>query len=91
MTTWTTFETIDENAQRSEFAAHTVFIDRLGMHSYRQDERTRFILSYQESNNLWHVGDLGALEDDDAELSETTIGTMREVIQWVSGRILYGA
>ena len=86
MTTWTTFETIDETPRFTE-----VFIDRLGMHSYRQDERTRFILSYQEINNLWHVGDLGALEDDECELSETYIGTMRECVQWVAGRVLYGA
>ena len=90
MTTWTTFETIDEMAQRSEFAHTVLYIDRLGVHGYRQDDRTRFILNYQ-ANHLWHVGDLEASADDECELSETYIGTMREVIQWVAGRILYGA
>jgi len=39
MTTWTTFETLDESTNWDEF-----YIDRLGVHQYRQDERTRFKL-----------------------------------------------
>lgn len=86
MTTWTTFETIDESQNWDEF-----FIDRLGMHQYRSDERTRFELV--RTDDAWRVVDLGALEDaeDIEQISETSkVGSMREVIQWVSGRILYG-
>ena len=39
MTTWTTFETIDESQNWNEF-----YIARLGVHQYRQDEPTRFKL-----------------------------------------------
>ena len=85
MTTWTTFETIDEREYETEF-----YIDRLGMHSYRQDERTRFVRNRQ-SNGLWNVGDLEVTADDDSDLSETTIGTMRECVQFIAGRVLYGA
>ena len=80
MTTWTTFETIDESQNWDEF-----YIDRLGMHQYRQDERTRFKL--ERIQGSWIVYDQDA-EDD--EIGAAT-GSMREVIQWVAGRILYGA
>jgi len=87
MTTWTTFETIDESQNWDEF-----YIDRLGVHQYRQDERTRFQLT--RSDDSWYAVDLEALDaaDDLDEMSESTkFGSMREVIHWVAGRILYGA
>ena len=77
MTTWTTFETIDETERFTEF-----YIDRLGMHSYRQDERTRFRLERVEKQ--WRVIDL---EEDE----HTNPMYMRDAIRWVAGRILYGA
>ena len=80
MTTWTTFETIDEREYETEF-----YIDRLGVHQYRKDERTRFKLERIESS--WIVYDQEA-EDD--EIGAAT-GSMRDVIQWVAGRVLYGA
>jgi len=80
MTTWTTFETIDERGYDTEF-----YIDRLGMHSYRQDERTRFKL--ERRGNEWRVEDLEA-EDDQFYKYESN---MRDVIHWVAGRVLYGA
>jgi len=86
MTTWTTFETIDETPRFTE-----VFIDRLGMHSYVQDERTRFKLERgtqpKKLRTDWVVWDL---ESEDTQ-EDYHSGTMRDVIQWVSGRILYGA
>ena len=84
MTTWTTFETIDETPRFTE-----VFIDRLGVHSYREEERTRFHLIRLRDND-WQVTDY---EHELEELagSWSHRGSMREVIQWVAGRILYGA
>ena len=76
MTTWTTFETIDESNNWNEF-----YIDRLGVHQYRQDERTRFKLERVE--NQWRVVDL---EEDE----HTNPMYMRDAIRWVAGRILYG-
>lgn len=80
MTTWTTFETIDETPRFTE-----VFIDRLGMHSYIKDERTRFKL--ERHNDAWIVYDYETEDDENG----ATVGSMREVIQWVAGRVLYGA
>jgi len=92
MTTWTTFETIDEMAH-----AHgdvTIYVDRLGMHGYTQGDRTRFILSrtlhasgQDFGSVLWVVEDLEA-EDDQRENFR---GTMRECVQFMAGRVLYGA
>ena len=88
MTTWTTFETIDESQNWDEF-----YIDRLGVHQYRQDERTRFQLM-RTFEDAWRVVDLEALEvaENIEQISETAkVGSMRECVQWVAGRILYGA
>mgnify|MGYP005999593635 CR=1 FL=1 len=86
MTTWTTFETIDETPRFTEF-----FIDRLGCHSYIKDDRTRFHLvrgtQPEEHRTDWVVWDLEC-EDDQ---KENHAGSMRDCIQWVSGRVLYGA
>jgi hypothetical protein len=93
MTTWTTFETIDESENWDEF-----YIDRLGVHQYRQDERTRFKLERHEGATFdfgeaniraftWVAHDYSPEDDED----ESSIGSMREVIRWVAGRILYGA
>ena len=80
MTTWTTFETLDETPRFTEG-----FIDRLGMHSYVKDERTRFKL--ERFNDAWIAYDYEAEDEENG----ATVGSMREVIQWVAGRILYGA
>ena len=77
MTSWVTFETIDESQNWDEF-----FIDRLGIHQYRSDERTRFKLERVE--NQWRVVDL---EEDE----HTNPMYMRDAIRWVAGRMVYGA
>ena len=86
MTTWTTFETIDETPRFTE-----VFIDRVGMYSSIKDERTRFhLVRGTQPGNLrtdWVVWDLKG-EDHQEDYHS---GTMRDVIQWVAGRVLYGA
>ena len=80
MTTWTTFETIDETPRFTE-----VFIDRLGVHSYVQDERTRFKLERVPTHKYhWRVIDL---EEDE----HTAPLYMRDAIRWVAGRVLYGS
>jgi hypothetical protein len=80
MTTWTTFETIDERGYVTEF-----YIDRPGMHSYVRDERTRFKLERVQTHEYhWRVIDL---EDDE----HTAPMYMRDAIRWVAGKILYGA
>ena len=85
MTTWTTFETIDETPRFTEF-----FVDRLGMHSYVEDDRTRFAfirVGIDGDAITWEVYDR---ESEDAQ-SRKFKGTMLECVQWVSGRVLYGA
>lgn len=83
MTTFTTFQTIDETPRFQE-----VFIDRLGCHSYSQDNRTRFHLVRAEDGNWW-VEDYEW--DEVPDRSMRFKGTMREAIQWVGGRMVYGA
>ena len=85
MTTWTTFETIDETPRH-----HEVFIDRLGNHWYTKDDRTRFELRRVLNDDdvmEWQVFDL------EPEFDQVTWcqGTMRECVQWIAGRVLYGA
>lgn len=80
MTSWVTFETIDESQNWDQF-----YIDRLGMHQYRSDERTRFEI--KRLGTEWIVEDLEADGDQYYKFQ----GLMRDVIQWVAGRILYGA
>jgi len=90
MTTWTTFETIAESAERSEFALQQFFVDHLGMCQFgRSDDRTRFELSLAPlptGGTVWACIDLQA-EDDQQEFHT---GTMKECVQWMAGRVLYG-
>lgn len=81
MTSWVTFETIDESQNWDQF-----YIDRLGMHSYVQDlERSRF--EVKRVGTEWIVEDMEASGDEYYKFQ----GPMRDVIHWVAGRILYGA
>ena len=80
MTSWVTFETIDESQNWDQF-----YIDRLGMHQYRSDDRTRFEI--KRTGTEWIVEDMEASGDEYYKFQ----GLMRDVIQWVAGRILYGA
>lgn len=85
MTTWVTFETIDESQNWNTF-----YIDRLGMHQYRADDRTRFEIRREMDDDKvigWLVYDL----EPETNQPERHFGTMRDVIQWVAGRTLYGA
>ena len=85
MTSWITLETIDETPRFTE-----VFIDRLGVHSYIKDDRTRFELRRvlnDEDVMEWQVFDL----EPEVDQKTWCQGTMRECVQWLAGRVLYGA
>ena len=86
MTTWTTFETIAETAQRSEFAVRSFYVDRLGVHQYHDDDRVRFTFT-TVNGTTWSVADREAEEDQSVECH----GTMRDCVLWIAGRVLYGA
>jgi len=99
MTTWTTFETIDEMATRRENSSdeftrnidNTFWVDRLGIHQHREDDRTRFEFSRAmrpDCSLAWVVYDREAEGEDQADF---TTGTMRECVAWLSARMIYGA
>ena len=90
MTTWTTFETIAETAQRSEFAVRSFYVDRLGNHWYTKDDRTRFELRRVLNDDdvlEWQVFDL----EPEADQMTWCQGSMRDCVQFIAGRVLYGA
>lgn len=88
MTTWTTFETLDEMSKTH--GPTTIYVDQLGMHGYTEDDRTRFIIApapKPDMTTVWSVMDLQA--EDGQERFAT--GTMKECVQWMAARVLYGA
>lgn len=90
MTSWVTFETINETAQRSEFAVRSFYVDRLGCHQYHDDDRVRF--EFKTVNGVtWSVVDREREDDNTTITTYDTIGTMRECVQWIAARVLYGA
>lgn len=91
MTTWITFETLDEMAQTH--GGTTIYVDRLGMHGYTRNDRTRFELAQvmkPDESIVWSCIDLEA-ESGENDLQPFATGTMRECVQWMAGRVLYGA
>ncbi len=85
MTTWTTFETIDESQNWDVF-----YVDRLGVHQYRQDERTRFEVARvpkPDGSMVWSALDL---EGEEGRAQFAT-GSMEAVVGFIAGRVLYGA
>ena len=80
MTTWTTFETIDERDYETDF-----YVDRLGVHQYHYDERVRF--EFTRHKGEWVIVDNERPED----LAPAHQGTMRECVEFMSARVLYGA
>ena len=100
MTTWTTFETIDEMAKirensDSEYERNidnTFWVDVLGnVQRYEhQIRQTRFEVARvmkTDGNIVWSVIDWQS-EDDQGSF---TTGTMHEIVRFVAGRVLYGA
>ena len=84
MTTWTTFETLDET--RTE-QGEAFCVDRLGNFQRVEDDRTRFVFT-RTQGGAWNC------YDNEADLDEQTttcFGTMRQCVQWLAGRVLYGA
>ena len=88
MTTWVTFETIAESAQKSEFAVRTIYVDRLGCHQFHKDERVRFEFRYLQGD-AWIVEDY---ETEDSDTQQTICsGTMLDCVRFMAARVLYGA
>lgn len=88
MTTWTTFKTIDETAQISEFAVHKFYVDALGCHQYHVDNRVRFEFRYLQGD-AWIVEDY---ETEDSDTQQTICsGTMLDCVRFMAARVLYGA
>ncbi len=85
MTTWVTFETIDETPRFTEF-----FVDRLGMHSYVEDDRTRFSfvrVGIDGDAITWQIFD----REHEDDQSRTVKGSMRDCVGFMASRVLYGA
>lgn len=101
MTTWTTFETIDEivkgrEASDSEYERNidsTFWIDRLGnlqYHEHQFDRQSRFEVvraPTPDGSLTWSVIDLIGEEDR----PQFATGDMSTIIGWVAGRVLYAA
>lgn len=101
MTTWTTFETIDEMAvirenSESEYERNidnTFWADRLGNVQYYEnqfDRQSRFEVARTpkpDGSFVWSVIDLIGEEDR----PQFTTGSMQEIVGFISGRVLYGA
>lgn len=87
MTTWTTFETLNESRTQQ---GEAFCVDRLGNFQRVEDDRTRFVFAVApkpDMSTVWSVMDLQA--EDGQERFAT--GAMRECVQWMAGRVLYGA
>jgi hypothetical protein len=83
MTTWTTFQTLDEMKKEN---GEAFCVDRLGCHQFREDERTRFIFT-KGTDSFWNCQDQQPEEDQ----SSACHGSMRDCVCWMSARVLYGA
>ena len=83
MTTWTTFETLDESRTQQ---GEAFCVDRLGNFQRVEDDRTRFVFT-KGGGCFWNARDLEAEDDQTRECH----GTMHDCVQWLSARVLYGA
>lgn len=83
MTTWTTFETLDESRTQQ---GEAFCVDRLGMFQRVEDDRTRFVFT-KGLGRAWNCHDLQA-EDNQ---TGACYASMRDCVQWMSARVLYGA
>lgn len=80
MTTWTTFETIDQTPRFTEF-----YVDRLGVHQYHYDDRVRF--EFQRAGDEWICIDNERPEG----LAPAIQSSMRKCVEFIASRVLYGA
>ena len=83
MTTWTTFETLDES--RTE-QGEAFCVDRLGNFQRVENDRTRFVFT-KGGGRAWNCLDL---ENEEGQAREC-YASMRDCVQWMAGRVLYGA
>tara|TARA_R100001509_G_scaffold123604_1_gene77308 strand:- start:88 stop:393 length:306 start_codon:yes stop_codon:yes gene_type:complete len=101
MTTWTTFETLDEIVKDrensdSEYERNidsTFWVDRLGNLQYHEnqfDRQSRFEVTRTpkpDGSLVWSVIDLIGEEDR----PQFTTGSMETIVGFIAGRVLYGA
>ena len=94
MTTWTTFETIDEMAQiRAKSADYTTrridntfWVDALGNVQRTEnqwDKPSRFRVEFDHNHAQWRGIDF---EEDE----HTNLLPMVQIVRWIAGRVLYG-
>lgn len=94
MTTWTTFETIDEMAQiRAKSADYTTrridntfWVDALGNVQRTEnqwDKPSRFRVEFDHNMAQWRAVDF---EEDE----HTNLLPMVQIVRWIAGRVLYG-
>jgi len=95
MTTWTTFETIDEMAQirakspdyTTRRIDNTFWVDALGNVQRTEnqwDRPSRFRVEFDTYATQWRGVDL---EQDE----HTNLLPMYQMVRWIAGRVLYGA
>jgi len=82
MTTWTTFETLDESINEK---GRAFCVDRLGCFQREEDSRTRFVFT-KEDGATWTVLDK---EREDGQVSAYQ-STMHDCVLFMAGRVLYG-
>jgi len=83
MTTWTTFETLDETIKEK---GRAFCVDRLGCMQRVEDSRTRFVFT-KEDYATWTVTDK---ETETGQVSAYQ-STMYDCVAFMAARVLYGA
>ena len=83
MTSWATFETLDEMKKE---IGEAFCVDRLGCHQRVEDDRTRFVFT-RTGGAIWTVEDK---EREDGQVSAYE-STMHDCVCFMAARVLYGA
>ena len=91
MLTWTAFEALAKVAKSTnDPKLHQFYVSRSCELQYDDDEHVRFVLSFirtLEGEPYWSCKDRTPANIQE----EYTTGTMRECVQWMAGRLLFGA
>ena len=88
MTTWATFNALDETSNIKQ--GEVFFVDRLGNFQWHaQDNRTRFSFTKNSEEGSWGFRDWeGKAREGQAVACD---GSMRKCVEWMAARVLYGA
>ena len=88
MTTWATFNTIAETSNIEH--GEVFYVDRLGNFQWHaQDERTRFAFTKNGAEGSWDFRDVEANVGEGQAVACN--GSMRDCVEWMGARVLYGA